>query len=499
MWSGKTTGSQTNMPDMRPQLRPPGTRPATSMPEKTVYRWVWVALAAVILLVLLVVLVLPQLVTGPSVSALQENTREEIKPPPTVGDDAQDRRAARTQAEQALQKFLHLQAKLELVNAGKWGEPEWSQAAGRAASGDRFFGERRFEESMQDYRAGLRMLEELESSRPQRFAETISAGQKALENDDGDAAQELFELALVIEPGDEQTLQALARARVRADVLLLMESGSQAEGQNDLETARTRYSEALQLDKDYQPAAAHLMRVEQQIKELAFSAAMSNALVALDAGKLTDAAEALEAADQIKPGDEAVRDSRQRLVRLSQQARLSRLRRDASARSRVEDWQAAVNLYNKALSVDANAGFAREGLKHAQDRLRLNRQLDHYLSDPARLYSQEPLSNAEQLLSSAGSAPDSEPKLAAKISRLKRHVAEARLPLTVNLHSDGETEVVIYHVGRLGSFVDHKLQLRPGTYTAVGSRPGYRDVRRVFTLSPGQPSASIEIRCEEPV
>ena len=98
-----------------------------------------------------------------------------------------------------------------------------------------------------------------------------------------------------------------------------------------------------------------------------------------------------------------------------------------------------------------------------------------------------------------GSVADSEPKLAAKVSLLERHVTEARLPLTVMLRSDGETEIIIYHVGRLGSFVDHQLQLRPGTYTAVGSRPGYRDVRRVFTLTPGQPPVSIEIRCEEPV
>jgi len=149
--------------------------------------------------------------------------------------------------------------------------------------------------------------------------------------------------------------------------------------------------------------------------------------------------------------------------------------------------------------VDAGAAFARTGLVRVRDRLQLHEQLDHYLRDPGRLASDEPLANAEKLLSAAGEAPDGEPRLAEKISLLKHRVAEARVPLTVRLYSDGETEVVVYHVGRLGRFRDLQLELRPGTYTAVGSRAGYRDVRRVFTVLSGKPPPPVDIRCEEPV
>jgi hypothetical protein len=58
---------------------------------------------------------------------------------------------------------------------------------------------------------------------------------------------------------------------------------------------------------------------------------------------------------------------------------------------------------------------------------------------------------------------------------------------------------VIYHVGRLGRFQSRRLELRPGNYTAVGSRPGYRDVRRVFSVRPGEPPPPVQLRCEEPV
>jgi len=56
--------------------------------------------------------------------------------------------------------------------------------------------------------------------------------------------------------------------------------------------------------------------------------------------------------------------------------------------------------------------------------------------------------------------------------------------------------VVIYQVGRLGRFSVRTLELRPGTYTVVGSREGFRDVRKVFTLQPGS-KVEILVRCEE--
>jgi hypothetical protein len=124
---------------------------------------------------------------------------------------------------------------------------------------------------------------------------------------------------------------------------------------------------------------------------------------------------------------------------------------------------------------------------------------DHYLNDPGRLYSPEPLANAERLLEQVKQVPADEPRLADKLKRLTALILEARRPIQVRMRSDGETEVVIYHVGRLGRFIDQQLELRPGTYTAVGSRPGYRDVRREFRVQPGHPAAIVDIRCEEPV
>jgi hypothetical protein len=75
----------------------------------------------------------------------------------------------------------------------------------------------------------------------------------------------------------------------------------------------------------------------------------------------------------------------------------------------------------------------------------------------------------------------------------------ARTPVAVSLHSDGATEVSIYHVGQLGAFTSRQLELLPGTYTVVGTRSGYRDIRLQLSVSPGKQGMALTIRCEEPI
>lgn len=474
--------------DGLPPLRPPGaTPPASAAPPANGWR-LWLVLA-LLLLGVGVVLVLPGWLDGDQAAA--------VNPPSAL--PAPEVAPARQQAEQQLQKFLRLQAELGLLRAPEWASAEWATAAQQAGQGDRRFGERRFDDAAQAYAEGVALLETLKTTRPERLADSLVAGRQALERDAAVAAQADFEQALAIDRDNTEAQTGLARARVRAQVVELVAEATRAETAQQEQAAAAAYRQALALDAAYSPAQEGLARVTAALDARAFDNAIGEALAALSIQDFDAADAALERAAGIDPGAVALVDTRERLRRARRQATLDTLRAAATTRVRAEDWQGAAERYRKALRIDSAAGFARAGLAGAEQRATLHRQFDHYLDDPARLYSAEPLANAEQLLRVTGSAPAAEPKLADKIARLQQLVQQARQPLPVALRSDGETDVVIYHVGRLGRFVDHQLSLPPGTYTAVGSRSGYRDVRRVFEVHPGRPSPTVEIRCEEPV
>ena len=76
-------------------------------------------------------------------------------------------------------------------------------------------------------------------------------------------------------------------------------------------------------------------------------------------------------------------------------------------------------------------------------------------------------------------------------------LATAATPVRVAIESDSATEVVIYHVGALGAFARREVELAPGTYTVLGSRAGYRDVRRELKVRPGEAPAALIVRCED--
>ena len=95
--------------------------------------------------------------------------------------------------------------------------------------------------------------------------------------------------------------------------------------------------------------------------------------------------------------------------------------------------------------------------------------------------------------------PDIGPRLTGQRDELSRLLKRAATPLKVRIVSDNATEVSIYKVGRLGSFGERELELRPGTYVAVGSRPGYRDVRIEFRVAPEIEMTPVVVQSEEPI
>jgi hypothetical protein len=91
------------------------------------------------------------------------------------------------------------------------------------------------------------------------------------------------------------------------------------------------------------------------------------------------------------------------------------------------------------------------------------------------------------------------PRLEDQKNQLTRLLKRAATPLTVRFVSDNATEVSIYRIGRLGTFATQELQLRPGQYVAVGSRPGFRDVRLEFRVAPELEPRPVVVVCEEPI
>lgn len=296
----------------------------------------------------------------------------------------------------------------------------------------------------------------------QQFDQEVEAGQQALSRGQPVLARMAFERARQLRPGAvEVTLGFEAAARLER-VLQLHTEGVQAEAAGQFALARERFVAALALNGRFEPAVEGRDRVQARLQERERAAAQ----------RASDA-------------ERNANNQRDQRVGMELEA--------------AERWRDAQTLYQVALDRDPGADFARAGLERAQQRAAFAAQIEDFLNRPARLSERAVQLAATQALAAGRSLQPAGPMLTQQLSQLESLLAAHETTARVEIISDSSTHVRIARVGELGSFESRELDLPPGNYTVIGTRQGYRDVRRELIIRPGQRTAMLAVACMEPI
>ena len=468
--------------------------------------WIGVGLVFLSLLALGVFLILPKAVeptpattpvaATPSPSSIASPTSA----PPDAAAPSQTHAAQarlQTQLQSLLEQLLAQRAELELAAAPLWAETDWRALEEQKRAADQALDQKRLDAALEAYQGLTDAYRALDAARADYGQHWRERAATAYATENAAAAIAAWEKAQAALPEAIDIEAQRMRARRLDQVLIYMRSADAAAQTDDTDREIHALQAALALDPEYAPAAERLRALQAQRAAVAFRQAMSHALIALEQKRLATARNALDQAARLRPNDPAIASTRQRLQDAARQHRLHQHRRRALAAQAAEDWTTAQAEYRKALAIDAQNANAQDGLNHAAARLQFHAQLAHYLHPPERLYNPESLAQAERLLTATHSNTSDEPKLTQKLAQLRDHIRRAKTPIPLRLQSDGETDVTLRPVARLGRFQTHDLELRPGTYVLTGIRIGYRDVRQTLQIRPDQRPAPITIRCEE--
>lgn len=457
-----------------------------------------VALVLLLSILVAVIWILPRHVEP--VIQLEEEEPPSVQSEPEPPTESETTRARfERDAENVLQEFLKMQAALEAQEVAVWGGPEYEQTLQELARADASFANEDFEQAKSGYETAAGMLEALENSRPERLRQALSSGAAALGLYDRDAALRQYQIALALEPGNEQALAGVDRAGKLEQLSALLDKAGQAEENDDLTAAHQLLQQAVALDPLDPRAEAGLDRVSALIEDRRFGHLMSEALTAVDGGRFDAAGDALSAADAMRPGTPEVADARGRLALAMQKQKIDAHRRRAEKFEQAENWHEVVSELDAVLAIDPQAQFAVQGLEQGRRLAALHDQLDAWLRDPERLRSQQPRENARTLLDSPASTSDSGTRLQQKTDQLAALLVLAETPVSVSLVSDALTEVTINQVGRFGTFSEQTVTLLPGRYVVRGERAGYRDVRLELNVNVGTTTPPLVVRCEEKI
>ncbi|NNF16387.1 MAG: protein kinase [Gammaproteobacteria bacterium] len=434
----------------------------------------------------------PTSAVTPAPVATQSPPRATDIEPWKLAQQAKMRKDAESMLEQLLDKQFYLDDKKAIV----WAPERFDQIKQAAIAGDQLFRQKKYEQALAKYSEGHDIAADLSDIADTIVTDTLAEADAAIAAGDAALADQKYSTVLQIDATSERAQTGLERAANLDEVLALVDRAEELEQSGDYDAALTAYQQAGELDAQWQAATDGINRIQRQRARRAFSGHMSAGFAALEKSDFDRARRAFERARSLRPGASEVTEALQQLDTAVRLQDVNRLEGEARVLEGRGDWRAAERQYKAALEQDPTLQSARDGVRRVRNRADVEEELQTLLGEPMRLTSASAYNSAQALLTRlqpyAGDA-----RLDAQAAELRNLMALTRQPVTVTLNSDGATDVTVYRVGKMGTFNSRTLELRPGEYTAVGTRAGFRDVRVTIALAPGETDVRYEIMCRE--
>jgi serine/threonine protein kinase len=489
----------------------PASQPTDSVSRRSIVARLGIpmALAAIaVSLLLFVFVLLPQWAPSPAdlqeeegvpaaPAEIDESLTTNGAPPPT--EDLQERAYRKQLAEQALGRMLELREDFERRGVAVWGGKEYAAAVAHADAGDAALGSADYEAARAEYEQANRLLNELGSQAVEVLRRALADGEQALAAGDEPRATAAFALAAEIAPANQTAAAGLRRAQVVDEVAELLAIAGVRERASDWVEAERAYRQAVALDPMSLPAQESLARVQAHISDDVFAGFMSRGLAALQLSEYDEARQAFERAASIRPDSSQVAEG---LLQVDEAEKLDAFvghRTRAMELEASEEWEAAAEQYEAVIRLAPNVAFARQGGSRCRLRADLARRMAYHLDHPNRLSSDEVYAEVAALVNEASEVDPAGPRHLGQLERLESLLETAGTFVPIRLESDNLTQIMVYRVGRLGTFLEHELELRPGRYTVVGTRKGYRDVRHELVVVAGDRPRPVLVRCEEKI
>ncbi len=387
---------------------------------------------------------------------------------------------------------------LETRGAGVWGGREFADANRLSAEsiGARDAGDTTLAQTRLD--AAAQLLDRVERRAPQALAAQLDAGEKALAAGQSGVAAQAFDLARRISPDDARVVSGERRVHSLGGVLPLLADGENAERARNFARATQDYSQAAALDPTNVRAKDGLARANAAFGNDNYAKAVGAGFAALGAGRLDEAHDSFEKARNFKPNGAEAAEGLRRVGAALTARGFATTRQRASGLEAQERWSDAVQEYDNALKTDPSLLFAQQGKARAGARADLSNRLQMLIDSPERLAAPAVREEARTLLETARSQSSSGPVLRSQIARLEILLPDFDKPVRLSLVSDNATQVAIPSIGSFGTFARREIDLKPGKYTVIGTRNGFRDVRRDITVAPGQ-TTTVSVTCSDPI
>ncbi|MEO0367617.1 MAG: hypothetical protein AAF197_02405 [Pseudomonadota bacterium] len=431
-------------------------------------------------------------------------TSEELSP-----WSAQQRQEARLAAQEILTDVLDSKKLLEQKLVSEWGDEAFQGALDLAEQGDEFYKLQDYPTALETYGRAGAQLDDLVAQIPSVVTQWTNEGVAALSAKKVALARDFYRKALKLDANHIPALSGLERSDkieqvwdLETQALALIESYRDGGELDELQRAQDFLKEALKLDPLTTSLETQLIEVDAMVLEHRFQSEMSTAFQAFFNRQYGAARRALNRAITLKPNDQLAKTTLQQALALGKGTTVRSLYAEARQLEQNESWAQAREIYRAILARDSGQTKARTGQIRAGARNSLDTVLEEILAEPIKLTRPQRKTEALDALAEAKKIRARGAKLNGQIASLEGILSNVDQVVTLTIDSNGMTDVYLGKAGskpiRYSPFTVRNLSLKPGSYTLLGKRSGYQDVRQTVVISPllEQQEINVRVQCE---
>lgn len=405
----------------------------------------------------------------------------------------------KSEAERLLVLIIKKQEALQEKGVEKWAKNSFLEAVNLGTKGDEFYRKQQFDNAITTYKDTILLLDQIEKQAMDTLEKHLEEGELALVQGEQDVAIYNFDIAKAIDEKNIQAINGLKRAQTISELYKLLEKGGNLEAAGRLESAKQTYEQAYSLDPLSTEAKSAVERVAAHINEQKFTRLISLGYTSLNAREFEDARNAFKKAKKLNPNSKQPDQGISKINQAIRQDKIAALKVEAEYFESNEEWDYASQSYKQIIELSPKSDTAQDGFERNQQRAQILTKLDDYITNKDRLSSMQVRAEARRLLEEITPIEMPGSKINTRADTLEELLEVSSMPINLALISDNQTNVVIYKVGKFGLFENKIVTLKPGKYTIVGTRNGFRDVRIELDVSSSMETKEIKVLCEEPI
>ncbi len=408
--------------------------------------------------------------------------------------------AARTKVLPALERFETAKKGATEKGVHRFEEDLFRQAVASRQKAEKATSNGDAELAIQAYDEGVVHLQQADAHFDATVADLRKEVHQTFDSGDVEGATAAINKILARISNDPEAEQFRPRIAVLNKTYPLYQKALKNEETELYAIAEGQYRKILYLDEEFADTAVRLEQIEKLRASKLAEKRLAEARNALQHSDIEKALHLAQSTVNLTPENSEAEDLLRIIQAQFEEQTLAKSLTEAKDHAVAGDLEAAERVYLDLVNDFPGSREVSQGLAQVRSGMRQKYQSKAYTEKAREALDcgsvaclEEGINYAQEALMLQPDFQDANNLVAALQERLQL----LNTPVEVVLVSDGQTRLEVYRVGIFEAVRRQPIRLKPGSYTVVGKRRGYRDVYMDISATPGAGQTTHHIVCNE--